>query len=60
MGHGTIRQVLKEYTPKQMQALLFIAGKRRAREARELLALHTMAARGDQKDLRKAMKDPDE
>jgi hypothetical protein len=49
--------VLKEYTPKQMHTLLFIAGKRRAREGRELLALHAMAARGD---LRKAMKDPDE
>ena len=60
MGHGTLRDVLREYTPRQMHTLLFIAGKRRAREARELLALHAMAARGDPKDLRKAMKDPDE
>lgn len=59
MGHGTLAQVL-HYTPRQMHALLFIAGKRRAREGRDLLALHAMAARGDQKDLRKAMKDPDE
>lgn len=60
MGHGTMREVLKEYTPRQMHALLFIAGKRRARENRELLALHVMAARGDQKNVSKALKDPDE
>jgi hypothetical protein len=59
-GHGTIREVLKAYTPKQMHVLLFIVGKRRAHEDRRMLALNAMAARGDQKDLRKAMKDPDE
>ena len=55
-----MRQVLKEYTPKQMHTLLFIIGKRRVHEDRRLLALYALAARGDQKDLRKAMKDPDE
>jgi hypothetical protein len=42
-----------------MDAFLFIAGKRRQREQRQVLALQAMAARGDPKDLRKALKDED-
>lgn len=43
-------------TPRQIWAYLFIAEKRRERERAELLALHAMAARGDPKDIRNALK----
>jgi len=46
-----------QYTPRQMQAFLFIAARRRQREHRELLALHAMAARGEGKDIKKALRD---
>ena len=36
---------------------LFIAARRRQREHRELLALHAMAARGEGKDIKKALRD---
>lgn len=49
--------VVWKYTPRQMHAFLFIAGKRRERERRELLALHALAARGDPKAVRKQLKD---
>jgi len=46
-----------QYTPRQMQAYLFIAGRRKQREHKELLALHAMAQRGDTKDIKKALRD---
>jgi len=46
-----------QYTPRQMQAYLFIASRRRQRENRELLALYAMATRGESKDIRKALRD---
>jgi len=46
-----------QYTPRQMQAYLFIAGRRRMREQKELLALYAMATRGESRDIRKALRD---
>jgi hypothetical protein len=46
-----------QYTPRQMQAYLFIASRRRQREQKELLALHAMATRGEAKDIKKALRD---
>jgi len=45
------------YTPRQMQAFLFIASRRRQREQRELLALYAMATRGEAKNIKKALRD---
>lgn len=58
MGHPPA--AVWKYTPKQMHAFLFLAGKRRQREDRAMLALHTLAARGDPKALRKQLKDEGE
>ena len=46
-----------QYTPRQMQAYLFIAGRRRQREQKELLALYAMATRGEGKAIQKALRD---
>lgn len=40
-----------------MHAFLFIADKRRAAEHKALLALHATAAQGDQKTIKKLLKD---
>lgn len=40
-----------------MHAFLFIAGKRRAAEHKNLLALHATAAQGDEKTIKKLLKD---
>ncbi len=47
-------------TPRNIAALLFVAGRRRKRERREQLALGTMAARGDIKAVKKQLKDDPE
>lgn len=46
-----------KYTPRQMHALLFIAGKLRVAEDKNLLALHATAAQGDAKTIKKLLKD---
>lgn len=40
-----------------MEAYLFIAGQRRKRESARELELHTAAARGDEKSVRKQIRD---
>jgi hypothetical protein len=37
------------YSPRQLDAFLFLASKRRQRELREELHVNTLAARGDEK-----------
>jgi hypothetical protein len=54
MGHSPA--IVWKYTPRQMHALLFIAGKRRDREKREMLELHATAAQGDSKTINKLLK----
>jgi hypothetical protein len=46
-----------DYTPRQLQAFLFLASKRRQRELREQLHLSTLAARGDEKAVRDQLRD---
>jgi hypothetical protein len=41
-----------DYTPQQIAAFVFIAGKRRQRELAAQLHINTLAARGDEKALR--------
>ena len=57
MAAGHPPTAVWQYTPRQMQAYLFIASRRRQRENRELLALYAMATRGEGKDIRKALRD---
>jgi hypothetical protein len=49
-----------DYTPRQIEAYLFIAQKRRQRELAVQLELNTLAARGDEKALRAKFKQWDE
>jgi hypothetical protein len=46
-----------EYTPIQLQAFCFIAEKRRARELAEQLHTNALAAQGDDKAIRKRLKE---
>lgn len=39
-------------TPRKIDALLFVAAKRKKREQRALLALHALAAQGDPKAIK--------
>ena len=48
-----------QYTPRQMAAFLFIAGKRKAREQKALLGLYALASRGDPKELKKMLREDD-
>lgn len=43
------------YSPKQMQAFLFLADKRHQVEHANQLSLHTLAARGDPKLVKKKL-----
>ena len=45
------------YTPRQMQAFLVIAGARRQSELREQLHVHALAAQGDEKSIRGQLRD---
>jgi len=45
------------YSPRQIAAFLFLAGKRHNRDARQLLALNTLAARGEPASVKKQIKD---
>lgn len=45
------------YTPRQLQAYQFLARRRRQYELSEELHLNTLAARGDEKAVRAALKD---
>jgi hypothetical protein len=46
-----------QYTPRQLQAFLFLASKRRQRELREELHMTTLAARGDEKAVRQQLRE---
>jgi hypothetical protein len=48
------------YTPRQLQAFLFISAKRRQAELRERLHVNTLAARGDAKAVREQLRQWDE
>jgi hypothetical protein len=45
-----------EITPRQLQAFLFLADKRRQRELREELHMHALAARGDERAMRATLR----
>jgi hypothetical protein len=45
-----------EMTPRQLQAFLFLADKRRQRELREELHMNMLAARGDAKAVREQLR----
>jgi hypothetical protein len=45
-----------EYTPRQLQAFLFLASKRRQGELREQLHLNALAIRADEKTLRSQLR----
>jgi hypothetical protein len=45
------------YTPRQLAAFLFLAGKRRQRELRDELQLHRLAAHGDEKAIRATLRE---
>jgi hypothetical protein len=45
------------YTPRQLQAFLFLAQQRRQHDLRDLLQLNALAARGDANTLRRQLKD---
>jgi len=47
------------YTPRQVQAFCFIAGRRRLREMGEALHLNTLAARGEEKSIREQLREWD-
>lgn len=55
-GYGPLDHIL-EWTPRRMHAVLFIDARLRTIEAKQLLALHAMAAQGDPKEIRRAVKD---
>jgi hypothetical protein len=46
-----------EMTPRQLQAFLFLANKRRQQELRELLHMTTLGTRGDEKVVRQQLRD---
>jgi hypothetical protein len=46
-----------EYTPRQLQAFLFLASRRRQQELREELHISTLAARGDEKAVRSQLRE---
>jgi hypothetical protein len=46
-----------QMTPRQLQAFLFLAGKRRQAELREELHMTTLAARGDEKTIRTQLRE---
>jgi hypothetical protein len=46
-----------EYTPRQLQAFLFLAQRRRQGELSDQLHLNTLAARGDETAVRKQMRE---
>lgn len=48
-----------EYTPRQLDAFLFLAGRRRLRDMREQLHLGTLASRGDEKAIRTQLREWD-
>jgi hypothetical protein len=45
-----------QYTPRQLDAFLFLAGKRRRRELAEQLHLTAVAARSDEKTIREQLR----
>jgi hypothetical protein len=45
-----------DYTPRQLQAFVFLAGKRRQRELGELLHVNTLGSRGDEKTIRATLR----
>ncbi len=47
-----------KWTPRKMFAVLFVDAKLSESEQRQQLALHTMAARGDPKAIKQALKEP--
>jgi hypothetical protein len=49
-----------DYSPKQLDAFLIIARDRKRRELREQLLLDRVAAQGDDKAIKAALKDLDE
>jgi hypothetical protein len=46
-----------DYTPRQLQAFLFLATKRRQRELREQLHTNALAAHGDEKAIRTQLRE---
>jgi len=46
-----------DYTPRQLQAFLTIAGHRRQGELREQLHVNALAAHGDEKTIRGQLRD---
>jgi hypothetical protein len=46
-----------DYTPRQCQAFEFLASKRRQRELSEQLHANTLAARGDEKQIRSQLRE---
>jgi hypothetical protein len=46
-----------DYTPRQLQAFLFLAAKRRQTELSEELQLHALASRGDEKTIRAQLRE---
>ena len=45
-----------DYTPRQMQAFVAIAGHRKQQEMGELLGLHALASQGEAKAIREQLK----
>jgi hypothetical protein len=45
------------YTPRQLEAFVFLASKRRARELREELQVNALAAQGSEKAIRGQLRD---
>lgn len=54
MGHPPA--VVWQYTPRQMHAFLSIAARRRKREWKEMVAAQALGARGEQRELQRALK----
>jgi hypothetical protein len=46
-----------EMTPRQLQAFLFLAGKRRQRELSEQLQVTLLGARGEEKAIRERLRE---
>jgi hypothetical protein len=46
-----------DYTPRELQAYVFLASKRRQRELRELLHMTTLGARGEEKAVRTQLRE---
>jgi hypothetical protein len=49
-----------DYTPRQMQAYLFLSAKRRQTDLRDQLHVNTLAARGDEQAIRGQLRDLDD